>query len=93
MRISTIIPTILSFLALVGPAEATRGQDPSVVDSTLAEAVAALSLRGIGPAVMGGRIADIAVSSTDPSMWYIAAGSGGVWKTTNAGGHLDAGVR
>jgi photosystem II stability/assembly factor-like uncharacterized protein len=44
-----------------------------------------LQLRGIGPAVMGGRIADIAVSSTHSSTWYVAVGSGGLWKTTNSG--------
>lgn len=44
-----------------------------------------LKLRGIGPAVMGGRIADIAVSQTDNSTWYVAVGSGGLWKTVNRG--------
>ena len=44
-----------------------------------------LKLRGIGPAVMGGRIADIAVSPTNSSTWYVAVGSGGLWKTTNSG--------
>jgi photosystem II stability/assembly factor-like uncharacterized protein len=34
---------------------------------------------------MGGRIADIAVSPRDRSTWYLAVGSGGVWKTENAG--------
>jgi len=34
---------------------------------------------------MGGRIADIAVNPHDKSNWYIAVGSGGVWKTTNSG--------
>ncbi len=34
---------------------------------------------------MGGRIADIAVSPADPSTWYVAAGSGGLWKTANSG--------
>ena len=53
--------------------------------SDMAEAVKGLKLRGIGPALMGGRIADIAVSTTDKSTWYIAVGSGGVWKTTNRG--------
>ena len=53
--------------------------------SALAEAAAGLELRRIGPAVMGGRIADIAVSPKDPSTWYVAVGSGGVWKTTNRG--------
>ncbi|MGI9550697.1 MAG: WD40/YVTN/BNR-like repeat-containing protein [Aurantibacter sp.] len=51
----------------------------------MAEAVSGLKLRGIGPALMGGRIADIAVSSADRSTWYVAVGSGGVWKTTNSG--------
>lgn len=44
-----------------------------------------LKLRGIGPAVMGGRIIDIAVDPTNKSRWFVAAGSGGVWKTENAG--------
>ncbi len=44
-----------------------------------------LALREVGPAVAGGRIADIAVHPTDRSTWYVAVGSGGVWKTTNAG--------
>jgi photosystem II stability/assembly factor-like uncharacterized protein len=51
----------------------------------LAQAVSGLTLRSIGPAVMGGRIADIAVHPTRRSTWYVAAGSGGLWKTTNAG--------
>ncbi|MEE4279486.1 MAG: glycosyl hydrolase [Halieaceae bacterium] len=45
----------------------------------------ALELRAIGPAMMGGRIADIAVHPARPSTWFIAVGSGGVWKTDNAG--------
>ncbi|MDX1643616.1 MAG: glycosyl hydrolase, partial [Thermoanaerobaculia bacterium] len=51
----------------------------------LGQAVAGLELRPIGPALMGGRIADIAVDPRDESTWYLAVGSGGVWKTTNAG--------
>ncbi|MGE0590392.1 MAG: WD40/YVTN/BNR-like repeat-containing protein [Cyclobacteriaceae bacterium] len=50
-----------------------------------ADAAKGLKLRSIGPALMGGRIADIAVNPKDKSNWYIAVGSGGVWKTTNAG--------
>jgi len=44
-----------------------------------------LKLRSIGPALMSGRIADIATNPDDPSQWYVAVGSGGVWKTNNAG--------
>jgi photosystem II stability/assembly factor-like uncharacterized protein len=45
----------------------------------------AFQFRNIGPAVMSGRIADIAIDPTDRSVRYIAAASGGVWKTNNAG--------
>lgn len=45
----------------------------------------AMKMRNIGPAYMSGRIADIAVDQTDPSTWYVAVGSGGVWKTENNG--------
>ena len=44
-----------------------------------------LEWRGIGPALMSGRIADIAIDPADRSTWYIAVGSGGIWKTTNRG--------
>jgi len=50
-----------------------------------AQVAKGLKLRGIGPAVMGGRIADIAVHPTNSSIWYVAVGSGGLWKTTNSG--------
>ena len=41
-----------------------------------------LELRGIGPALMSGRISDLAIDPERPNTWYVAAGSGGVWKTT-----------
>ena len=45
----------------------------------------ALSFRNIGPAVTSGRVGDIAVNPKNKSEWYIAAASGGVFKTQNAG--------
>ena len=44
-----------------------------------------LAMRSIGPAFMSGRIADIVIDPNDPSTWYVGVGSGGVWKTDNAG--------
>ena len=44
-----------------------------------------LEMRSIGPAFMSGRISDIVMDPEDPSTWYVGVGSGGVWKTTNAG--------
>jgi photosystem II stability/assembly factor-like uncharacterized protein len=49
------------------------------------ETLEGLKLRSIGPALMGGRISDIVVHPGDRSTWYVAVGSGGVWKTENAG--------
>lgn len=34
---------------------------------------------------MSGRIADLAIHPNDENIWYVAVGSGGVWKTINAG--------
>ncbi|MCS7270528.1 MAG: hypothetical protein NZ703_05540, partial [Gemmataceae bacterium] len=45
----------------------------------------ALSLRGIGPALQPGRVGDIVIHPRQPSIWYIAVASGGVWKTINRG--------
>ena len=50
-----------------------------------AQTFAGMTLRNIGPAFMSGRIADIAFEPGDPNVWYVAVGSGGVWKTENAG--------
>ena len=41
--------------------------------------------RSIGPASMGGRIDDIAVSESDPSTIYIGYAVGGVFKSDNNG--------
>ena len=41
--------------------------------------------RSIGPAVMGGRIDDIAVVESQPSTIYLGYATGGVWKTENNG--------
>ncbi len=47
--------------------------------------VSSLKFRSIGPALMSGRIGDIVVDPVKRSTWYVAACSGGVWKTENAG--------
>jgi photosystem II stability/assembly factor-like uncharacterized protein len=47
--------------------------------------VSGLEFRGIGPAIMSGRVGDIAIDPVKKSTWYIAVCSGNVWKTENAG--------
>ena len=44
-----------------------------------------LKFRSIGPALMSGRISDIVIHPENENIWYVTAGSGGVWKTENSG--------
>ncbi len=44
-----------------------------------------LKLRSIGPALTSGRIMDFAVDPSNRARYFVAAASGGVWKTVNAG--------
>ncbi len=48
-------------------------------------ALDAFKFRNVGPAFLSGRIADIAIDPTNENIWYVAVGSGGVWKTKNSG--------
>jgi len=72
----------LTIVALVLPVCLFAEETESVMS---AKTFKGLELRNIGPALMSGRIADIAIHPADPSVWYVAVGSGGVWKTVNAG--------
>ena len=49
-----------------------------------------LHFRPIGPASMSGRISDLAVYESNPSIFYVGTAHGGVWKTTNAGTTFEA---
>ena len=58
---------------------------PETKSSPVEKALSGLKFRSIGPAFMSGRIADLAIDPKDTRIWYVAVGSGGVWKTTNSG--------
>ena len=80
------------------PAKATKAQKqpakqkdappvatPAAPKTDYAAIMKNLRFREIGPASMGGRIDDFAVVESDPSIVYVGAASGGVFKTTNGG--------
>ncbi len=73
----------LLLLAVLGAAAAapTNASAQTALETTISH----LEYRGIGPALMGGRIADLAVVESKPQIFYIATGTGGVWKTVNHG--------
>lgn len=70
---------LLAFLVNVS---AQNGAQPK---SPLETALSRLEWRSIGPAIMGGRIADVEGIPGDPNVVYVASASGGLWKTTNGG--------
>jgi photosystem II stability/assembly factor-like uncharacterized protein len=82
-RHCTAARLVLALFALV---LAAGLQAREVADSDPIEAaIAGLEFRTPGPAFMSGRIADLAIHPDNPGIWYVAVGSGGLWKTVNAG--------
>jgi photosystem II stability/assembly factor-like uncharacterized protein len=78
MKLSTGL-AFASVLTLTAPTP-SRAQT-----SDLATTISRLEYREIGPALMGGRIADLAVVESKPQLFYIGVATGGVWKTENHG--------
>ncbi|UCF67784.1 MAG: hypothetical protein JSV80_00340 [Acidobacteriota bacterium] len=63
-----------TFLAALGPLSAAD-LDPALL--------AGMKARSIGPAGMSGRVTDVIAVESDPNIVYVAAATGGVWKSTN----------
>src|SRR6188472_3514967 len=88
--VRVILP--LSLLALPLFIVAPRGQAPAapaqaapVINQSADPLLAGFKFRSIGPASMGGRIDDIAVSESDPNVIYVGYAVGGVFKSVNNG--------
>ena len=62
-----------------------RKKNKPVKEEKIESIFSGLKLRSVGPAFASGRIADIAVHPDNDNEWYVATGSGGVWKTKNSG--------
>ncbi|MFW5820508.1 MAG: WD40/YVTN/BNR-like repeat-containing protein, partial [Bacteroidota bacterium] len=76
---------ILSSIGTFGQRNRTNSNGEESKNPLTESTFSAFKLRNIGPAFMSGRIADIAIHPEDDNLWYVAVGSGGVWKTLNAG--------
>jgi len=62
------------------PRAASRG------DARLtADVLKSFAFRSVGPSLTTGRISDVAVDPKNPSVWYVAAAAGNLWKTENRG--------
>ncbi|HTL80737.1 MAG TPA: glycosyl hydrolase, partial [Bacteroidia bacterium] len=62
---------------LAGLALRKACEDRSVVNN--------VAFRSVGPSVMSGRVVDIDANPADPTIFYVAYASGGVWFTNNNG--------
>ena len=76
-----------SVLAQVNPTPA--GERMKSVEQRLAlekrSIVNDVKFRSIGPSIMSGRVVDVDVNPVDPTEFYIAYATGGLWHTTNNG--------
>ncbi len=77
MKPFSCFAVLLSLTPMAGLA----GQDAGVPEGL----PDALEFRSLGPALVSGRISDVAVDPQDPSIWYVGVSSGNVWKTVNRG--------
>jgi photosystem II stability/assembly factor-like uncharacterized protein len=68
-----------------GAPSATTTSVPATPRGLKPEDLKGLNWRSVGPANMGGRVADIAVAPGNPKTFYVGFGTGGLFKTTNAG--------
>ena len=50
-----------------------------------ADTMKSFAFRSVGPSLTTGRISDVAVDPKNPSVWYVAAAAGNLWKTENRG--------
>ena len=68
------------------PDEAKKSEEPKKpIDPMSPPTFMNLRLRLVGPAFTSGRVVGFAVDPRDPSKYFVAAASGGVWKTMNNG--------
>ncbi|MCP9237611.1 glycosyl hydrolase [Lewinella sp. JB7] len=78
------VPGILSAQVPTAAAERSAGytQRRALLENS---PVAGLAFTNIGPSIMSGRVTDIAVDPTDPTHFYVAYASGGLWETHDNG--------
>ena len=77
----TFVASTMSFLVAAG----LFAQQAPSGDRLNSQVFEGLELRGIGPALTTGRVADFDVDPKNPNIYYVATAAGGVWKSVNRG--------
>jgi photosystem II stability/assembly factor-like uncharacterized protein len=81
-RVDIAARVLLLGAAVVTCVAVAGGQRSPALD---AETMKPFAFRSLGPSLTTGRISDVAVDPRNPSVWYVAAASGNLWKTENRG--------
>jgi photosystem II stability/assembly factor-like uncharacterized protein len=76
---------IISFISFGQKNTKTAPTAPAVVAEEKALDLSVFKFRSVGPAFMSGRVIDLAFNPKNSSEYYVAAASGGVFKTSNNG--------
>ncbi len=79
-RVSSLSASAILLTALAFTAHA---------QSDLESIVGGLEWRELGPTIMGGRVADLAVDESNPAIFYVGTATGGLWRTTSHGAHWE----
>jgi photosystem II stability/assembly factor-like uncharacterized protein len=95
----SVRPIALSLLVLAcpstglpatGKAAPAPASAPSPARAVPESALRAFAARSIGPAVMGGRVTDVALDPENPAGFWVALATGGVFRTANGGATFEA---
>ncbi len=81
MRRVLILAAIAALFTVAGIA---TGQQ-SGSDRLTADMFSAMEIRGLGPTLVTGRVADIEIDPNDSNTYYVASSFGGLWKSVNRG--------
>ena len=77
----TLLATVFSLTTLTA--------EPTVAAAITEATLKGLSARAIGPAMMGGRVSDLAIDPKNPYTFYLGLATSGVWKSANNGSSFE----
>ncbi|HSB36248.1 MAG TPA: hypothetical protein VLH41_05190, partial [Thermoanaerobaculia bacterium] len=97
LRLAALLLAIVPVLSAQPASKKAAGRAPAspasadkAAFSVPTSGLKAFKARAIGPALMGGRVSDIALDPENPYAFYVGLATGGVMKTVNGGVTFDA---
>jgi photosystem II stability/assembly factor-like uncharacterized protein len=84
-KFTAVISILVLAIGFSASAQKKKETKEDKKDPWKSETFNGLSFRSIGPAITSGRVVDFAVNPKNDREYFVAAASGGVWKTVNGG--------